>query len=132
MARAVSLSAARIEQIAHETAANLPEPFRSLARDVAIVVEDWPDDQLLDEMEIDDPLDLTGVYEGTPITEKSFADPAPRADVIRLFLHPIRTELLDRGNVTAKELVSHVVIHELAHHFGWSDDDIAAIDRWWE
>ena len=55
-----------------------------------------------------------------------------RPDVIWLFRRPILDEWAERGNVSIAELVSHVVVHELAHHFGWSDDQIAVIDRWWE
>jgi predicted Zn-dependent protease with MMP-like domain len=53
-------------------------------------------------------------------------------DTIWLFRRPILDEWADRGNVTLEDLVRHVLVHELAHHFGWSDADIASIDRWWE
>jgi predicted Zn-dependent protease with MMP-like domain len=120
-----------IERIAREVFAGLPEPFRPGAADVVLQVVDWPPRDVLDDLGIDDPLDLTGLYDGIPLTEKSFTDPAPYPDVIWLFREPILAELAERGNVTLEELVSHVTIHELAHYFGWSDDDIAAIDEWW-
>ena len=87
---------------------------------------------MLEDLEIDDPTDLTGLYDGVPMTQKSVMDPDPYPDVIWLFREPILAEWRARGDVTLSHLVAHVVVHELAHHFGWSDDDIAAIDRWWE
>ena len=87
---------------------------------------------MLDELGIDDPFELTGLYDGMPLTEKSVMDQFPRADMIWLFRRAILDEWIERGNVDLRDLVAHVLVHELAHHFGWSDDDIAAIDRWWE
>ena len=110
----------------------LPDPFRSLAADVAVLVEDFPDDALLDAMGIDSGWDLTGVYDGVPVTEKSTSHAEPVTDTVRLFRLPILFEWIERGDVALDALVAHVLVHELAHHFGWSDDDIAAIDRWWE
>lgn len=125
-------SLALIEQLAHDTVANLPDPWRGPATHVVLRIEDFPDDDVLDAMGLSDPFELTGLYEGTPLTEKSVSDPAPRPDLVWLFRRPILDEWAERGNVSIGELVSHVVIHELAHHFGWSDDDIAAVDPWWE
>ena len=122
----------QIEQIARQTIADLPAPFAAGAANVLLRVEDWPDDAMLDELGIDDPLDLTGLYDGIPLTQKSVADPAPFPDTVWLFRQPILQELEDRGDVTLEALVAHVTVHEIAHHFGWSDDDIATIDRWWE
>ncbi len=110
----------------------LPEVFRAPARAVILRIEDLPDTDMLRELDIDDPLDLTGLYDGIPMTEKSFADPAPWPDTIWLFRKPILAEWRERGNVALPDLVAHVLVHELAHHFGWSDEDIATIDRWWE
>ena len=125
-------SLARIEAIALQTVDRLPEPFRAAAMSVVIRVEDWPDDELLDAMDIDDPRDLTGLYEGVPMTEKSAADPSPYPDKVTLFREPMLDELGSRDGVTLEQLVTHVTVHEFAHHFGWSDEDIARIDPWWE
>jgi predicted Zn-dependent protease with MMP-like domain len=81
---------------------------------------------------LDDPFELTGLYDGIPLTEKSQSDQPTRPDVIWLFRRPILDEWAERGDVSIQDLVAHVVVHELAHHFGWSDDEIATIDRWWE
>lgn len=110
----------------------LPAPFLDHARAVRLQVEDFADPELLAELEIEDPFELTGLYDGVPLTEKSLSDPVPRPDQIFLYRRAILDEWVDRGNVSLAELVGHVLIHELAHHFGWSDDDIAAIDPWWE
>lgn len=125
-------SLALIEQLAHEAISTLPDPFRLPATHIRLRIEDFADDSMLEDLGADDPFDLTGLYDGVPLTEKSTADQMTRPDVIWLFRRPILDEWAERGNVSIQELVSHVVIHELAHHFGWSDDDIAAIDPWWE
>jgi predicted Zn-dependent protease with MMP-like domain len=123
---------AEIEDIARNALAQLPEAFRQAARDVALIVTDWPPEHILAEMEIDDPLDLTGLYEGVPLTEKSSFDQPLGPDTVWLFRAPILAEWRERGDVSLEHLVTHVVVHEFAHHLGWSDADIATIDRWWE
>jgi predicted Zn-dependent protease with MMP-like domain len=119
-----------IEEIARETVANLPPAFREEAQKVALRVADFASDDLLEEMEME-PFDLTGLYDGVPMTEKSSWDVALKPDTVWLFRRPILDEWAERGDVTIADLVHHVTIHEFAHHFGWSDDDIAAIDQWW-
>ncbi len=121
-----------ILEIARRTVAALPLPFQTLAKDVALLVEDWPPEWVLTELEIIDPLDLTGLYDGIPLTEKSSFDQPTQPDTVWLFRKPILKELDERPDVSLIELVAHVTVHEFAHHFGWSDDDIATIDRWWE
>ncbi|MEX1234257.1 MAG: metallopeptidase family protein [Roseovarius sp.] len=125
-------SLARIEEIALAAIAELPAPFAGAAREVVLQIEDVPDAGMLADLGMDDPLELTGLYEGIPMTEKSASYPAPWPDTVWLFRQPILAELETREDVTLEELASHVTIHEFAHHFGWSDDDIATIDRWWE
>ena len=123
---------ADFEAMAQQALDALPEPFRSRARDIAIRVEDFAPDRILKEMGLTDPFALTGLYDGIPLTEKSTAWQDLQPDAIWLFRRPILDEWADRGNETLGALVGHVLVHELAHHFGWSDADIAAIDRWWE
>ncbi len=122
----------QIADMARATVAGLPDPFRAAAERVVLQVVDWPSDEMLDELGIEDPLDLTGLYDGIPLTEKSVMDPGYGPDVVWLFREPILDEWRERGNVDLADLVAHVTVHEFAHHFGWSDDDIATIDRWWE
>lgn len=123
---------ASFEDMARAAFAALPPAFSPAAQSVVLIVEDWPSATLLHEMGIDDPLDLTGLYEGIPLTEKSHFDQPLGPDTIWIFREPILEEWRNRGDIDLADLVTHVVVHELAHHFGWSDEDIARIDRWWE
>lgn len=118
--------------MAADAVEGFPEPFRSHARQVTIQVKDWPQADMLSSLDVDDPLDLTGMYEGTPLPLKSPADPSPYPDVVWLFREPILDEWSERPGISLQQMITHVVVHEFAHHFGWSDDDIAEIDQWWE
>lgn len=118
--------------LAKAAIAGLPEPYCSAARDIVLRIEDFADPELLEALAIDDPYNLTGLYDGVPLIEKDLSDMSPQHDQILLFRRPILAEWIDRGNVSLAELVTHVMVHELAHHFGWSDDEIAKIDPWWE
>lgn len=122
---------AAFEAMADHALETIPEPFRSEAQRIAIRIEDFAPANILDEMEIEDAFDLTGLYDGIPLTEKSTHDQPLQPDTIWLFRRPILDEWAARGNEALGHLVAHVLVHELAHHFGWSDDDIAAIDEWW-
>ncbi|MCL3881146.1 metallopeptidase family protein [Marivita sp. GX14005] len=121
-----------IAQYAEDALSNLPAPFAEHCRDIVLRVTDWPAEDMLDDLQIDDRLSLTGLYNGIPLPLKSAAAPSPYPDTIWLFVQPILAEWRERRSVTLEELVHHIVVHEVAHHFGWSDDQIAEIDRWWE
>ncbi len=120
------------EVLADAARNTLPEPWAGPARDVVIRVEDVADAAMLASLEMDDPFELTGLYDGIPMTQKSVMDMPEGPDTIWLFRRAILDEWVDRGNVTLAELIAHVLVHEFAHHFGWSDADIARVDRWWE
>jgi predicted Zn-dependent protease with MMP-like domain len=121
-----------IETLARRALAGLPAEVRAACAGLAIRVVDFADDEVLREMEIEDPFELTGLYEGVPLTEKSVFDQPNRPDAVWLFRRPILEEWIDRGDVSLDHLVQHVLVHELAHHLGWSDDDIRAVDDWTE
>lgn len=123
--------AAEVERLALATRDALPDMFRAPAQAVVLRVEEFADDNMLTELGIDDPFSLTGLYDGIPMTEKSVADQPERPDMIWLFRRAILDEWIARGDVSLGALVGHVYVHELAHHFGWSDEDIATIDEWW-
>lgn len=125
-------SLAQIEDLARTALASLPPAYLDAAAAVVLRVEDFATEDVLEDMDLNDPFELTGMYQGIPMTEKSVADQPLGPDVIWLFRRPILDEWADRGDIPLADLVTHVVIHELAHHFGWSDADIAAIDPWWE
>lgn len=121
-----------IETMARQAMTALPDDFAAPAMDVTLRIADFASEEVLDELQIDDPFELTGLYDGIPMTQKSVSEQVESPDIIWLFRRPILDEWATRGNVALDALVSHVVIHELAHHFGWSDEDIAKIDKWWE
>ena len=129
---AVAPDAGEIEDMARAAIGLLPEAYRAAAGAVALRVEDFATDEMLEELGIDDPFELTGLYDGVPLTEKSVMDQPTKPDAIWLFRRAILDEWIGRGDVALFDLVAHVYVHELAHHFGWSDEEIAAIDRWWE
>ncbi|MFM2357163.1 MAG: hypothetical protein RLZZ528_2899 [Pseudomonadota bacterium] len=121
-----------IEELARKTLADLPANFARSAQGVVLRVTDFAPEEILDDLDVEDPFELTGLYDGVPMTEKSVMDTVDRPDTIWLFRRPILDEWAERGDVSLGQLVSHVLIHELAHHFGWTDEQIAEIDRWWE
>ena len=129
---AIAPDAALLEALALTAIAALPEAYRAAAQAIALRVIDFATDEMVESLGVDDPFDLTGMYDGIPLTERSVMDQPDRPDAIWLFRRPILDEWAERGNVTLAELVTHVLVHELAHHFGWSDDDIASVDPWWE
>jgi acetylglutamate kinase len=104
---------------------------RRLARHVhgvGIVVEDVADDETLAEMGIDSPWDLSGLYRGIPLTQRSVSDIPSQPDMIFLYREPILLEWIETGEDLFK-LVRNVLIHEIGHHFGFSDDEIEALER---
>lgn len=121
-----------IESLARATLDAMPEEFATPAAEIALRVEEFAPEEFLEELQIDDGFELTGLYEGVPLTEKSVSDQPMGPDTIWLFRRAILDEWASRGDVSLGDLVANVVVHELAHHFGWSDEDIARIDRWWE
>ncbi len=122
----IAPSAESLLACAEECFALLPDFMRRAAGDVRIVVADYAEDDLLDAMDIDDALDLTGLYSGLPLTLESVTQPSLDRPLIYLFRMPIIFEWAARGDVSMTDLVTHVFIHELGHHFGWSDEEMDA------
>lgn len=114
--------------LAQAAFAALPEDFRKLTGDVVFRVDDFASDEVLDELGIENPFDLSGLYSGVHIGHRSVLDPTPGPSRIFLYRRPILDEWAERGDVTLADLVSHVLVHEIGHHFGLSDDDIHAIE----
>ncbi|HEX3408237.1 MAG TPA: metallopeptidase family protein [Caulobacteraceae bacterium] len=117
-----------IAALAEAAFAALPDRFRKLAGEVVFRVDDFPSDEVLDDLEIDDPFELTGLYQGVDLARRSVFDPSPEPARIFLYRRPILDEWVERGDVTLAELVGHVLTHEIGHHFGLSDADIDAIE----
>ena len=119
--------AATIEALARAALARIPSPFAEHLADLVLIVEEFADDETLDAMGIEDPFDLTGLYHGRPIGEKSLFDSGGLPDRIHLYRRAILDEWCDTG-VSLEALVSHIVVHEVGHHFGLSDDDMHALE----
>ena len=106
----------------------LPETFRKLAGEVLFRVEDFADEAVLEDLGIEDAFELTGLYQGVDLARRSVLGAAPAAAMVFLYRRPILDEWAERGDVTLEALVSHVLIHEIGHHFGLSDAQIYAIE----
>ncbi len=117
-----------IEVLARAALARLPQPFAAHLDGVRLVVEDFADAETLAALGIDDPFELTGIYEGVPVGDKYSAETGALPDRIRLFRAAILDEWIARGDESLEHLVAHVLIHEVGHHFGLSDDDIDALE----
>ena len=117
-----------IEAMAREGMASIPEQLRQAAGGVTVLVEDFPDDETLEEMGIESPFDLLGLYRGVDLTQKSVLDSAETPDIIHLYRRPILDYWAECGE-DLQELVTHVIVHEIGHHFGFSDEDMERIER---
>ena len=117
-----------IEAIARAQLLALPEPFATHLRHVVLQVDELAEEELLAELGIDHPLDLTGVYEGIPIGERSVETSGTMPDRIRLFRRAILDEWVEEGE-ELEHLVRHILIHEAGHHFGFSDEDMHALEE---
>jgi predicted Zn-dependent protease with MMP-like domain len=120
-------TAERIEAIARATIARLPAEFARHLGDVVLRIEEFADDAILDEMGIESPFDLTGLYTGLPVGSKSVDHSGTMPDMIHLYRRAILDEWVETG-VTLEALVAHVVIHEIGHHFGLSDEDMHTLE----
>jgi predicted Zn-dependent protease with MMP-like domain len=119
--------AATIERLAEAAIARMPEQFRRLLADVVLRVDDFAEDEVLDQLGIDDPFDLSGLYTGRPIGEQSSMSSGELPAIIHLYRRPLLDEWAETG-VTLEQLVTHVIVHEIGHHFGFSDDDMHALE----
>ena len=118
-------SAAAIETLARAAIARLPDAFARHLDNVLLVIEDFAEDAVLDDLGIEDPFALSGLYHGRPIGEAAVTGDPPPA--IHLYRRAILDEWIEGGEELA-HLVTHVVVHEIGHHFGLSDDDMHALE----
>lgn len=122
---APSLSA--FESIAIEAYANLPDEFRALTGDIAIQIADFPSEEIIEDMALETPFDLLGLFEGRGIGERFTLETGEMPNRITLY----RRAILDywaENDETLGDIVTHVLIHEIGHHFGLSDDDMERIE----
>lgn len=108
--------------------ARLPREFAAHLGNIVFRVEEFADAETLAALGIEDPFELTGVYQGLPLHEKSIDHSGALPDCIRLFRAPILDEWVARGDVGLEELVTHIVVHEVGHHFGLSDEVMHALE----
>jgi len=106
----------------------LPALFRQMAGEAIIRVADFAEDDILRDLDIEDPFELTGLYQGVDLSRRSVLDPLPHPSMVFLYRRPILDEWAERGDVGLGDLIAHVLVHEIGHHFGLSDDDIDAIE----
>jgi predicted Zn-dependent protease with MMP-like domain len=121
-------SLADIEAMAHRALAELPVQFKRELGPLVIRVEDFPDRRTERAMRLDSPFDLLGLYRGVAMPHKSVTDPRPEIDMIFLYRRPILDYWCETGD-DLFAIVQHVLIHEIGHHFGFSDADMAEIER---
>jgi len=115
------------EKLAAQCWGSRPEPIRDQCRDVLIRIDDLPSTDILNAMGIESPLGLLGLYQGVSLNHKSVHDLHCEPDIVFLYRRPILAYWAD-GDETLSEIVSHVLIHELGHHFGFSDDDMKRLE----
>lgn len=124
---ATAPSLADFEALAQIAWNRLPAEFRALAGDIVIRIEDFASDDVLDDLDIEDPFELTGLYQGVSLDRKSNTDLTREPDLVFLYRRAILDEWAS-GDEQLGHLVAHVLIHEIGHHFGFSDDDMEAIE----
>jgi predicted Zn-dependent protease with MMP-like domain len=116
------------EELADLAWRRLPAEFRAMCGDVLIRIEDFPTEEVLDELKLESPFDLMGLYHGVSLDKKSVSDLPRVPDMVFLYRRPL-LDVWAEGNETLGDLVSHVLVHEIGHHFGLSDRDMAAIEE---
>ena len=126
--RAAAPSLDDIARLAEEAFAGLPDLFRSMAGDIVFRVDDFPDDEVLAALGMQDPFELTGLYQGVDLSQRSVMDLSPEPARVFLYRRPLLDEWAERGDVTLAELLAHILIHEIGHHLGLSDAQIERIE----
>lgn len=120
-------SLAEMEEMAHQVFARLPKTFRDLSEGLVIRVDDFATDEVLKAMEIESEFDLLGLFQGVGLPFQSHSDPAPMPNLIWLYRRPILDYWAEHEE-SLGHIVRHVLIHEIGHHFGLSDDDMERIE----
>jgi predicted Zn-dependent protease with MMP-like domain len=127
MSETLAPDAAEIERLAEAAIARMPDHFRSRLEGVVLRVEDFAADDVLRELGIEDPFELTGLYTGRALTEQSSMVSGELPAMIHLYRRPLLDEWAETG-VGLEALITHVIVHEAGHHFGFSDADMHAIE----
>ncbi len=120
-------SLADLENMAHKALGTIPDELKRHVGEVIIRVEDFPDEETEDEMDLASPFDLLGLYRGVSLPLQSVSQPRPGIEMIFLYRRPILDYWCETGD-DLYDVVRHVLIHEIGHHFGFSDDDMERIE----
>jgi predicted Zn-dependent protease with MMP-like domain len=121
-------SLAELEAIADQAFKRLPRRFRDLCKDVVVRVEDFPTDEVLDALDAESPFDVLGLYHGVDMARQSVMDPAAMPEMVFLYRRPILDYWAEHEE-TLGHIVTHVLVHEIGHHFGLSDADMHRIEE---
>ncbi len=116
-----------IERIARAAFASLPEEFRGLCGEVPFVVQDFPDDDVITELDLETEFDILGLFQGAALAARDSANGRPEPTLIFLYRRPI-LDYWAEHRIRLGYIVRHVLIHEIGHHFGLSDEDMAEIE----
>ena len=120
-------SLAEMEAVAHDIFERLPQHFRALCEGVIVRVDDFPTDEVLDEMDCESEFDLLGLFQGVGLPHQSLGDVARLPNMVWLYRRPILDYWAEHEEALG-DIVRHVLVHEIGHHFGLSDDDMAGIE----
>jgi predicted Zn-dependent protease with MMP-like domain len=117
-----------LARLGEEALASIPEELRQHVGNIVLRVDDFPDEEVERDMGLESPFDLLGLYRGVDMLHKSVNDPVPHVDMIFLYRRPLLDYWCETGEDLA-HVVRHVLIHEIGHHFGFSDDDMDRLER---
>lgn len=120
--------AAAIERLAEAAIARLPERFRRHLANVVLRIEDYADDEVLEQLGIEDAFELTGLYSGRSLDKQDSWTSGELPPMIHLYRRPLLDEWAETG-VSLEALITHVIVHEIGHHFGFSDAQMHAIEE---
>jgi predicted Zn-dependent protease with MMP-like domain len=128
MGQTFAPDAAMIERLAEAAIARLPEGFRRHLANVVLRIEEHADDEVLEQLGIEDAFELTGLYSGRSLDKQDSWTSGELPPMIHLYRRPLLDEWAETG-VSLEALITHVIIHEIGHHFGFSDADMHAIEE---
>jgi len=120
-------SLADIQALAERAVITIPDELKRHLRNLVIRVDEFPDEEVEEEMGLESPFDILGLYRGVALPRKSIADVRPDADMVFLYRRPILDYWCETGEDLYR-IVRHVLIHEIGHHFGFSDDDMERLE----
>jgi predicted Zn-dependent protease with MMP-like domain len=117
-----------IELLAREAFAGLPAEFRALTGEIIFMVQDFPDDDVIDDMELESPFDILGLFQGPDLASREGVSASHHSTMIFLYRRPI-LDYWGEHEEPLSHIVRHVLIHEIGHHFGLSDEDMESIEE---